>query len=78
MMIQIMARALRHDPMLTQCVKRINLVSAGSSLLKIGLHPKAEHFRAAVRETIAEPAIYWIDFQALVDIFNFYKRTQYL
>ena len=73
MMIQIMARALRHDPMLTQCVKRINLVSAGSSLLKIGLHPKAEHFRAAVRETIAEPAIYWIDFQALVDIFNFYK-----
>src|SRR5207249_429661 len=54
---------------------RINLVSAGSSLLKVGLHPAAEHFRAAVCKVVTEPAIYWVEYQSNVDLLNFYKTN---
>src|SRR5262245_36821847 len=47
-MMLVVARALRSDPGLAQRGARINLVSTGSSLLKIGLHPAADALRAAV------------------------------
>ena len=72
-MMQVVARALQQDSQLTRHVTRINLVSAGSSILKIGLHPAAEHFRVAVHKVIDEPAIFWVEYQAIVDIFNFYN-----
>ena len=72
-MMQVVARALQHNPRLTYRDTKINLLSAGSSLLKVGLHSKAEHIRAAVRKVVNEPAIYWVEYQALVDLLNFYK-----
>src|SRR5205085_968878 len=73
MMMLIVARALRRNPQLARRGITINLVSAGSSLLKIGLHPAADDLRQAVREIVEEPAIYWAEYQALVDPVNFYK-----
>ena len=72
-MIEVVARALRRDHALVSRNLTINLVSTGSSLLKIGLHRAARDLRAAVSTVVNEPAVYWVEFQSLVDIFNFYK-----
>jgi hypothetical protein len=48
-------------------------LSVGSSILKIGLHPKAIRFRATMQRVAKSHAIFWGDYQALVDPLNFYK-----
>jgi hypothetical protein len=50
---------------------RLNLLTVGSSLLKIALHPAAKRLRAAV-ETIVSADRPWLDVQSLTDILNFY------
>jgi pimeloyl-ACP methyl ester carboxylesterase len=72
LMMEIISRALRIDPEPIRSTK-LHLVSAGSSILKIGLHPAATPFRKAVAEVIAEPSIYWAEYQANTDIFSFCK-----
>jgi hypothetical protein len=47
------------------------LLMAGSSLLKIALHPKAVRLRAAVGG-IARSDVPWLDVQSLTDVLNFY------
>ena len=51
--------------------RRHGLMTVGSSLLKIALHPAAKSLRAAV-ETIVEADGPWLDVQSLTDILNFY------
>ena len=53
--------------------KPIHLVSTGSSLLKVALHPAAGWLREAVGRVANAPAIDWVEYQALVDIINVYK-----
>ncbi len=72
-MILVVARALQQDQQPFRRDITINLVSAGSSLLKIGLHPAAKHFRAAVHKVVADPAIFWVEYQAIIDILGFFK-----
>jgi hypothetical protein len=48
------------------------LLTAGSSLLKIALHPKAVGLREAVG-AIARSDVRWLDVQSLTDILNFYR-----
>jgi hypothetical protein len=72
-MMQIVARILKQNPTLKLHTPRLYLITAGSSLLKIGLHPAADHLRNDVASIIAHPAIHWMEYQALVDIFSFYK-----
>jgi hypothetical protein len=67
-------RALQRDPMLGAST-RLNLMSTGSSLLKIGLHPSAAWIRAAVGRIVRAPAVYWVEYQALVDVINFYRTN---
>jgi len=40
---------------------------------KVGLHPKATRFRATLERVAKSRAIFWGDYQALVDPLNFYK-----
>jgi hypothetical protein len=47
------------------------LLTAGSSLLKVALHPAAKTLRKAV-ETIVTGPVTWIDAQSLTDPMNFY------
>jgi len=72
-MMQVVARVLRHEPRIASRSTRINLISVGSSLLKVGLHAGAHEFRAAVSKVIDEPAIYWVEYQSIADFLNFYK-----
>ena len=51
----------------------ITFLSVGSSILKVGLHPKAIRFRAAMDRVAKSRAIFWGDYQALIDPLNFYK-----
>jgi hypothetical protein len=68
-------RALYRDPMLGRASTPLNLMSTGSSLLKIGLHPAAAWLRSAVGRIVGAPAVYWVEYQALVDIINFYRTN---
>ena len=53
--------------------KTLHIVSTGSSLLKVALHPAAGWLREAVHRVANAPAVYWVEYQALVDIINVYK-----
>lgn len=49
----------------------VGLLTVGSSLLKVGLHPSARHLRESVRE-LARRRIPWLDVQAHTDVLNFF------
>ncbi len=49
------------------------LLSTGSSLLKVALHPAAEGLRRAVATVADAEEIDWVEYQSVVDIISFYK-----
>ena len=69
----VVDRALQIDPQLASEGKPLHIVSSGSSLLKVALHPAAGWLREVVRRVANAPAVYWVEYQALVDIINVYK-----
>jgi hypothetical protein len=71
--IDVVSRAKRLDPEFGKGAVPLRIMTIGSSLLKIGLHPKAAELRAAVEAVSGDPNIYWVEFQAMTDIVNFYK-----
>jgi len=71
--LAVVDRALQLDPQLGRTGKPLHLVSSGSSLLKVALHPAAGWLREAVRRVANAPAVYWVEYQALVDVINVYK-----
>jgi hypothetical protein len=71
--VDLLDRALKLDPALDRNEIPVTFLSVGSSILKIGLHPKAIRFRAAMERVAKSRAIFWGDYQALVDPLNFYK-----
>src|SRR5580704_15852902 len=68
----VVDRALQLDPQLG-AGKTLNLVSSGSSLLKVALHPAAGWLRKAVGRVANTASVYWVEYQALVDVINVYK-----
>ena len=73
MSLAVVDRARRLDPQLGERGKRLHLVSTGSSLLKVALHPAAGWLREVVGRLASASSIYWVEYQALVDIINVYK-----
>ncbi len=71
--VDALDRALRADPALGSRNVPVTFLAIGSSVLKIGLHRGATRFRAAVERVARSPGIFWGDYQARVDIMNFYK-----
>jgi hypothetical protein len=71
--VDLLDRALKLDPALGRNRIPVTFLSVGSSILKIGLHPKAIRFRTTVERVARSRAIFWGDYQALVDPLNFYK-----
>jgi hypothetical protein len=71
--LSVVDRALQIDPQFGTRGKPLHLVSTGSSLLKVALHPAAGWLREAVGRLANAPSIYWVEYQALVDIINVYK-----
>ncbi|WP_426437935.1 hypothetical protein [Bradyrhizobium genosp. P] len=73
--VDLLERALRLDPALGVDGIPVTLLTVGSSLLKIGLHRGATRFRAAVERVSRAPGIFWGEYQARVDIMNFYNTN---
>lgn len=71
--IDLIDRALDVDRNLGTAGARVALLSVGSSILKIGLHRGARRFHAAVTRVASAPGIFWVEYQALTDVMNFYK-----
>lgn len=71
--VDLLDRALKLDPALGRSKTPVTFLSVGSSILKIGLHPKAIRFRTTIERVAKSGAIFWGDYQALIDPMNFYK-----
>ena len=70
--IDFIDKALTLQPALGLSGPRFAFITIGSSVLKIGLHRGARGFRAAVARVATAPGVFWGDYQARVDIMNFY------
>jgi hypothetical protein len=73
MMAETLARALARDPKLCHHGSAVAFLTIGSSILKIGLHPKAQGLKSAVARVSREPALFWAEYQSKVDPINFFK-----
>jgi hypothetical protein len=73
--MDLLDRALTLAPSLGQRNTPITLLTIGSSILKIGLHHQAKRFRAAVLRVARSSGIFWGDYQARVDVMNFYNTS---
>lgn len=71
--IESLAGAMALRPGFVAAAPPLSLMTVGSSLLKVGLHPSARDLRAAVRAVLDESRIAWLDCTALVDVLNFYR-----
>lgn len=71
--VDLLDRALMLDPALGAREVPVTFLTIGSSILKIGLHRGATRFRAAMERVARSPGIFWGDYQARVDIMNFYN-----
>jgi hypothetical protein len=71
--VDLLDRALGLDPALGTRKNPVTFLTIGSSILKIGVHRGATRFRAAVARVALSSGIFWGDYQARVDIMNFYN-----
>jgi hypothetical protein len=69
----VVARALTLDPELGRHGPRIVLLTLGSLMPAIALHPKARRMRDAIRRIATEQSIRWIDCQSRKDVMNFWN-----
>lgn len=71
--VDLLDRALKLDNALGRRKIPLTLITIGSSILKIGLHRAATRFRATVERVAVSPGIFWGDYQARIDLMNFYN-----
>ena len=69
--IEAVAHALDVDPALFGRGRRVALLTTGSSLLQVGLHPKADGLRRAIGRVAGEASLFWLEIQTTVDPVNF-------
>ena len=69
--VEAVARALDIDPALLGSGRRVALLTTGSSLLQVGLHPKADGLRRAIGRVAVEANLFWLEIQTTVDPVNF-------
>jgi pimeloyl-ACP methyl ester carboxylesterase len=69
----ILDRALQLDPSLGRGDKALHLVMSGSWLPALALHPGAGWLREAISRVATATGVYWVEFQSIADIINFYN-----
>lgn len=73
LMLDAAARARQLDPQITSKVAKFNIMTVGSTALKIGLHPAANWYRQRLEELFSDSRVGWFEFQCLADLINFYR-----
>ncbi len=69
----VIARALEFDPQLGRRGPRLILLTLGSVMPAVALHPAAQRMRDIVRRLAVEPALAWIDCKFRKDVMSFVK-----
>ena len=72
LLIEVMARVLDRDPDIGRRVK-LALLTVGSTLPKLYLHPAGAPMHARAERVAAQPAIDWTEYQSRGDTISFYK-----
>ena len=67
----IMARALELDPQIGRSAPQVVLLTLGSVMPAIALHPAAQRMRSVVARLAAASAVIWIDCQSRKDVMCF-------
>lgn len=75
MMVEALAKVLSRDEDFARNGPPIAFLTIGSSILKIGLHPKARSVKLAVGRVSREQSLLWVEYQSKVDPINFYKSN---
>jgi hypothetical protein len=73
MVLPVMALSLELDPEIGRRGPRVILMTIGSIMPCVAVHPSAIRMREAVRRVAVEPSITWIDCQARADALNFWN-----
>ena len=68
----IVAQALERDADLARHGPKIVLLTLGSIMPAVAMHPRATAMREIVRRIAVEPSLIWIDAQSRKDIMNFW------
>jgi pimeloyl-ACP methyl ester carboxylesterase len=71
--VDVLDRALQHDPRLGQHGPRVRLLTVGANMPVVGFHAEAQWFRDRLRRLSAAPDIVWVDYQSRHDIMNFWS-----
>ncbi len=71
--LDVVDRVLRIEAGSGPAGETFNMLSAGSSLLKIALHPAGAWLKDAVARVSQHKAVFWVDFESMLDIISFYK-----
>jgi pimeloyl-ACP methyl ester carboxylesterase len=71
--VETLAAALKRDTAVVKPAPPVTLMTVGSSLLKVALHPGARHLRQSISRVLETGDVAWIDYSALVDPLNFYR-----
>jgi hypothetical protein len=69
----VMARALELDPELGRHGPEVVLMTLGSVMPAVALHPTATRMREIIRRLAIEPSVPWIDCQSRKDAMNFWE-----
>jgi hypothetical protein len=69
----VLARALALDPELGRRGPKVVLVTLGSVMPGVALHPSATRMREVIRRLAVEPSVSWIDCQSRKDAMNFWQ-----
>ena len=71
--VDVLDRALRLMTARGETIPPISVLSTGSSLLKIALHPSGAWLKDALARVSANEALFWAEYQTMVDVISFYK-----
>jgi pimeloyl-ACP methyl ester carboxylesterase len=69
--MELMARALKLDPDLGRRGPRLVLLTLGSVMPAVALHPSAARMRGVLKRLAIEPTLTWVDCQSRKDVMNF-------
>ena len=70
--VDVLDRALAHDPELGRHGPKVALLTVGANLPIVGFHPQAQWFRDRLRRLAVAPDIAWVDYQSRHDVMNFW------
>ena len=50
-----------------------SIVTAGATIPKCALHPRAQRLRDQIKKVADEPSLHWVEFQSRADAISFYR-----